>query len=89
MSVPVRPVEYWVGELAELVRDHVRQTSELIAMLEERITDLEGHVEHGPDGECGVCTPETVGAEVYVLRVDVEDPFRDPTFVYGDDYDAS
>lgn len=69
MSVPVRPVEYWIAELSELVRQHVTLTNKKISELEARIVDLEGHAEHGSEGECGVCAPETVGADVYVLEV--------------------
>lgn len=67
MPVSVRSVEHWVAELGELVSQHVRTTNEKISALEARIIDLEGHIEHGPDGTCGVCASEseTVGAVVY------------------------
>lgn len=58
-----------IVELGQLVGGHVRATDAAMQLLEDRITDLEGHIEHGPSGRCGVCTdePETVGATVYVL----------------------
>lgn len=67
MSVPAVTTEYWVGELAKLVTEHVAKTREAITRLEDRIIDLEGHAEHGPDGTCGVCAPEpeTVSADTY------------------------
>lgn len=43
-----------------------------IKELNDRVEDLEGHAEHGPDGTCGVCAaegsddgPETVSADEY------------------------
>jgi hypothetical protein len=69
MSIPVKSTEYWVAELAKLFTEHVTHTKDVITDLENRVTDLEGHIEHGPGGECGICAPETVGADVYVLGV--------------------
>jgi hypothetical protein len=54
-----------VRDLGELVRAHIAQLNEKIDRLEERVLDLEGHAEHGRDGECGMCVPETVGADEY------------------------
>lgn len=95
MSVPAKTTEYWVGELANLVTEHVARTKEAITRLEDRIIDLEGHAEHGPAGTCGVCAPEpeTVGADVYVLSTvrlaDFEgecgDPFCSTSIRHGDD----
>lgn len=59
--------------LTECVREHAQMTNAKIKTLEDRITDLEGHAEHGPDGECGVCAPETVGPEEYVQGVAVSE----------------
>lgn len=54
-----------VSEMGELFRSHMKIMGARIAALEERVQDLEGHAEHGPSGSCGVCAPETVGAESY------------------------
>lgn len=54
-----------VRDMGELFRTHVAQQNERIRELSERVQDLEGHAEHGPDGECGICSPETVGADEY------------------------
>lgn len=66
-----------IVELGQLVGGHVRATDAAMQLLEDRITDLEGHIEHGPEGRCGVCgpddddeipyRPETVGAPLYVI----------------------
>jgi hypothetical protein len=38
--------------------------------LRERVTDLEGHVEHGPDGSCGVCAVEPEPGAVVIAGFD-------------------
>lgn len=54
-----------VRDMGELFRTHVAQQNERIRELSDRVQDLEGHAEHGPDEECGICAPETVGADEY------------------------
>lgn len=54
-----------VRDMGELFRQHVSALTSKIRVLEERVCDLEGHAEHGPEATCGVCTPETVGDGEY------------------------
>lgn len=60
-----------VRDMGELFRQHTATLNAKIRDLEERVTDLEGHAEHGPDSTCGICAPEdepeTVGANEYGL----------------------
>lgn len=62
-----------VTRLVEMFTDHVESHREKVRELTERIEDLEGHIEHGPDGSCGMCT-ETVGADEYgqIITADFE-----------------
>ncbi len=69
-----------VRDMGELFRTHVEQQNKRIRELTDRVQDLEGHAEHGPDGECGVCAPdgpETVGADEYGTRDIVISDFED------------
>jgi hypothetical protein len=74
-----------VIRFGEMLREHITGYRETIKELRERIEDLEGHAEHGPDGTCGVClpeedSPETVGAPAYgeIVTVDFEEPCAHP-----------
>lgn len=67
-----------VADGFELIRQRFAAQNETIRALTERVQDLEGHVEHGPDGTCGVCDPEpddakTVGADEYGSDVVIAD----------------
>jgi len=75
------PLAAIVRDMGELFRQHTANLSAKIKALEERVQDLEGHVEHGPDGTCGVCTPETVGPAVYgqiITTADFEGECQNP-----------
>jgi len=85
-----------VLRFGEMFREHLQAYAEKIKELQDRIEDLEGHAEHGPDGTCGVCTPddddtETVGAGEYgdLIVADFEDecadPFCDDKIIPGDE----
>lgn len=94
VSTPVPPKRASLEDLTEILRELaetvrairsacVQQTvilSARVTELEERVQDLEGHAEHGPDGECGVCAPETVGRDKYgdLTTADSESKCRNP-----------
>lgn len=94
VTTPIPPKRASVEDLAIIFRELaetlrvirsacVQQTETLrarITELEERVQDLEGHAEHGPDGTCGVCSPETVGADAYgqIITSDRETTCRNP-----------
>lgn len=55
-------------ELGQLLRKQsakIRDLEEQLSDMHDRIEDLEGHAEHDGNGTCGVCSPETVGPDVY------------------------
>lgn len=85
-----------VLRLGDMFREHMTAYETKIKELTDRIDDLEGHAEHGPDGTCGVCTPpdddpETVGAGEYGTEIVADfdapcaDPFCDDKIIPGDD----